>query len=181
LFGSQQATYESTQVRTFLHGRTETTRAVSSASHAFVTAMGLRAGSGVHESEKVSLLRQAIESHVEYSRNAGHGQGVDRHFFGLSLLVEEGEETPDLLRHPLFLRSKRWRVSTSTLPNMPGFGPVVSDGVGIAYEVRADSCTFTVSGRSEFAWADRLCHLLEESLLEMQDLIRGIAMHKSKL
>ena len=181
LFGSQQATYESTQVRTFLHGRTETTRAVSSASHAFVNAMGLRAGSGVHESEKVSLLRQAIKSHVEYSRNAGRGQGVDRHFFGLSLLVEEGEEAPDLLRHPLFLRSKRWRVSTSTLPNMPGFGPVVSDGVGIAYEVRADSCTFTVSGRREFAWADRLCHLLEESLLEMQDLIRGIAMQKSKL
>ena len=181
LFGSQQATYESTQVRTFLHGRTETTRAVTSDSHAFVKAMGLRSGSGEHEFEKVSLLRQAMESHVVYSRNAGHGQGVDRHFFGLSLLVQEGEEIPDLLTHPLFLRSKRWRVSTSTLPNMPGFGPVVPDGVGIAYEVRADSCTFTVSGRSEFAWTDRLGHLLEESLLEMQDLIRGIAIPKSKL
>jgi carnitine O-acetyltransferase len=170
LFGSQQATYESTQVRPFLHGRTETTRAVSPASQAFVKAMGLRSGSG-DGSDKKHLLEQAVQSHANYSRTAGQGQGVDRQFFGLSMLVKDGEDLPELFNHPLFQRSKRWRVSTSTLPNMPGFGPVVPDGVGVAYEVRPDSCAFTVSGRTEFAWTNRLCHLLEESLLEMEGLV----------
>ena len=44
LFGKQCATYESTQVRPYLHGRTETTRSVSPASAAFVDRMGLRRG-----------------------------------------------------------------------------------------------------------------------------------------
>ena len=174
LFGSPQATYESTQVRRFLHGRTEATRTLSPASSAFVASMGLRAGSGANKGEKERLLRLALESHVEYVRNAGQGKGVDRHFLGLSLLIEQGEETPSLFLHPLFQRSKRWRVSTSTLPNTPGFGPVVPDGVGVAYEIRPNSCIFTVAGRTEFAFADRLCHLLEESLLEMKLLIEDI-------
>ena len=41
LFGKQVATYESTQVRPFLHGRTEVTRSVSLASNKFVEFMGM--------------------------------------------------------------------------------------------------------------------------------------------
>ena len=85
---------------------------------------------------------------MAYIRKAGVGQGCDRHFMGLSMLVEEGEEAPALFSHPLFVRSKRWRVSSSTLPNMPGFGPVEEDGVGIAYEIKPNCVMFTVTGRS---------------------------------
>jgi hypothetical protein len=42
LFGEQAGTYEATQVRPFLHGRTETTRTVSLESEAFVKKMGFR-------------------------------------------------------------------------------------------------------------------------------------------
>ena len=137
--------------------------------------MGLRSGSGDGDGNaKKLLLEQVAQTHANYSRTAGQGQGIDRHFFGLSMLAKDGEDLPELFHHPLFQRSKRWRVSTSTLPNMPGFGPVVPDGVGIAYEVRPDSCAFTVSGRTEFAWASRLCHLVEESLLEMKSLLGDI-------
>jgi hypothetical protein len=51
---------------------------------------------------------------------------------------------------------------------MLGFGPVVPDGVGIAFEVQPDSNAFTLSVRTEFVWASRLCHLDKESLLEMK-------------
>mmetsp|Transcript_20045 Transcript_20045/g.29870 ORF Transcript_20045/g.29870 Transcript_20045/m.29870 type:complete len:292 (-) Transcript_20045:310-1185(-) len=172
LFGKQVGTYESTQVRPFLHGRTETTRSVSLASAAFVKRMGLRS---IHDddtearNEKLSLLREAATQHSEYTRQAARGMGVDRHLMGLFMLVD-GDTVPTLFSHPLYSRSKYWRVSTSTLPNMPGFGPVVPDGVGIAYDIREDCCFFTITGRTEHNWTDRLSHLLEESLLEMSSL-----------
>jgi carnitine O-acetyltransferase len=42
LWGEQVGTYEATQVRRYLHGRTKTTRAVSTESAALVRRMGLR-------------------------------------------------------------------------------------------------------------------------------------------
>ena len=54
--------------------------------------------------------------------------GVDRHFFGLSKMLKEGEDSPDLFQDPVFDRSKHWRLSTSNLPTCPGFGFVVDDG-----------------------------------------------------
>lgn len=113
LFGEQAGTYEATQVRPFLHGRTETTRSVSPASEAFVKAMGLRPKYDEHDSAirtaKISLLRDAVQSHVAYIGKAAAAHGVDRHFLGLSMLVEDGENAPALYSHPLFIRSKRWR------------------------------------------------------------------------
>jgi carnitine O-acetyltransferase len=94
LFGKQVGTYESSQVRAFLHGRTEATRSVSPASHAFVESTGLEPGNdnGETRTKKVDLLEKTTESHVDYIRKAAKGQGVDRHFFGLSMLVQPGEK-----------------------------------------------------------------------------------------
>lgn len=185
LFGKQVGTYESTQVRKFLHGRTEATRSVSPESHAFVQTMGLQPGSDEHDEEtrakKFKLFRQATQSHVNYIQKAAQGQGVDRHLFGLSMLVQPGEESPSLYSHPLYARSKRWQVSTSTLPNMPGFGEVVADGVGIAYEIKPRCCMFTVANRSENGWSDQLCHLLEEALSEIRLLVDLETPIRSKL
>ena len=140
LFGGEQAgTYEATQVRPFLHGRTETTRTVSTESQAFVQRMGMVPFQELANSEacaeKVSLLREAAGAHVKFISSAAQGMGVDRHFFGLAMMVQDGEETPALLSDPLFTYSKRWRVSTSHLthPNFEnrGYGEVVPDGVGL--------------------------------------------------
>ena len=136
LFGKQAATYEATQTRPFLHGRTETTRAVSTASSKFLDRMGLKPLYDEHDpeavNEKLELLSGAIDSHVKYMRGAAQGLGVDRHLLGLALLVKDGEEPPALLVDPVTKRSKHWRVSTSHLSHPRfdnwGKGEVVPDG-----------------------------------------------------
>ena len=199
LFEEQVATYESTQVRIFRHGRTETTRTVSHRSAAFVRRMGLRpsyGGDGMGEetiknerNEKLALLRSACEGHVMYLRNAAKGQGVDRHLMGLSLLQknvdnfggDDGADVLTLFNHPLNVRSKHWRVSTSTLPNAPGFGQVVPDGLGIGYEVRPDDCIFTMTGLRRNNWTEKLGDLIEEAMVEIELLNETNGMPSSRL
>jgi carnitine O-acetyltransferase len=189
LFGEQVGTYEATQVRPFLHGRTETTRTVSTSTEAFVKKMGLRPkmdeGDPQSRKEKLQLLLDASTNHSQYTGLAAQAQGVDRHFFGLSMLVEDGEKAPTLYSHPLFIRSKRWRLSTSHLThpsfNNWGFGPVVPDGVGVAYAILPRSCQFNITALREHEWTDKLAELTEESLLEMQRLIETDQVPDSKL
>jgi len=180
LFQKQAATYESSQARVFLHGRTETTRSVSPASSAFVKRMGLtpsNRGNEAINTEKIGLLQQAVSSHVTYIGQAAKGLGVDRHFFGLSLLSSPNDKQPDLYSHPAFQRSKTWRVSTSHLTHPRfdnwGFGEVVPDGVGIGYAVKKTYCMFNVTARKEHGFTEKLSHLLEEALLEMKELHSG--------
>ena len=119
LFEEQGGTYEATQVRPFLHGRTETTRTVSPASEEFVKMMGLYPkmdeGDPVIRKKKLALLEKATKYHSQYTSDAAMARGVDRHFLGLSMMVEDGEIAPALYGDPVFNRSKRWRVSTSHL------------------------------------------------------------------
>jgi carnitine O-acetyltransferase len=178
LFEEQAATYEATQVRPFLHGRTETTRTVSLDSEAFVKKMGLwpkmDEDDPLIRKDKLDLLLKATSAHAQYTRTAAQAQGVDRHFLGLSMLVEDDDEIPSLFEDPVFTRSKRWRVSTSHLthPNFVnwGFGQVVPDGVGVAYSILPRSCVFNVTSLEETGWTLKLSDLLEEALLEMQRL-----------
>ncbi len=187
LLGKQIGTYESSQVRFFLHGRTETTRSVSTASESFVKAMGSYPQYYTQTNdltgqrkEKLSLLKEATEYHSKYLKMSASAHGVDRHFFGLSMVANHKEHVP-LFSNPVFVRSKTWKLSTSTLPNQPGFGPVVEDGIGVGYEVRPDRCYFTITSRKKYGYSEPLCHLLEESLLEIQSLIDSERLSMSKL
>ena len=82
----------------------------------------------------------ATDAHVDYIRKASKGLGVDRHLFGLQMILAEQQQQQGndgtapqvaLFQDPLFVKSKQWLVSTSTLPSNPGFGPVViPEGVG---------------------------------------------------
>ena len=179
LWGEQGGTYEASQVRPFLHGRTETTRTVSPQSSAFIREMGLHPkldeNNNASRKEKLRLLQEAVDAQVKYTGMAAQAQGVDRHFFGLSMLVQEGEETPALYSDPVFARSKRWRVSTSNLTHPRfdnwGYGEVVPDGVGLAYSVHKRHCIFNIVALKKHGWTDKLSDLLEEVLLEMRTLI----------
>ena len=188
LHGKQTGTYEATQMRPYLHGRTETTRSVSMESCAFVKCMGLQPTFEDCESslkEKRLLLQKSTTSHVKYIGKAGSGKGVDRHLFGMSMLACGEDEMPALYSDPLFVRSKTWRVSTSHLSHPKfenwGFGEVVPDGVGIGYGVNAESCVFTLTARKEHGWTERLSYLLEEALLEMRSLHEAGPIVKSRL
>ncbi|KAL7433703.1 hypothetical protein ACHAXM_003684 [Skeletonema potamos] len=174
-FGKQIATYEATQTRQFVHGRTETARTVSIDSKAFVEAMGLKSVADSHDTDakqdKLKLLIQAAESHHEYTRSACNGLGVDRHFLGLSLVTREDEELPDLFKDPVFTRSKTWRLSTSGLPSCPGFGAVVKDGIGVGYGLHSNSGLLHVSSRKENKCVDKFCKEVVLALKEMKGLL----------
>lgn len=177
LWGELGATYEASQVRIFLHGRTETTRSVSQASAAFCSQMGLAPSEldRVSRAEKVALLQSAIKSHVSYMSDGAKGKGVDRHLLGLSLSLDPTlEKSPDLFTDPLYQKAKTWRVSTSHLTHPKlvnfGFGQVVPHGVGIAYSVHKRGCIFNLTALKKWDWTERLSELLEEALLEMRDL-----------
>jgi carnitine O-acetyltransferase len=179
LWGEQAGTYEATQVRPFLHGRTETTRSVSIESAALVQKFGLRPANDevdpVIRLEKLHLFQKAVKAHVNYIGNAAQAQGVDRHLLGLSMLVQEGEPTPELYGDPVFQRAKRWRVSTSHLTHPKfdgwGYGQVVPDGVGLAYSIHPRHCIFNITALKHTGWTEKLSQLLEEALLELRTLI----------
>ena len=189
LWGEQGGTYEATQVRPFLHGRTETTRTVSPASEAFVKTMGLRPKQdemdATQRAKKVELLHEAVSSHAKYIGLAAKAMGVDRHFLGLALSLKEGETAPTLYSDPVYARAKTWRVSTSHLTHPRfdnwGYGEVTPNGVGLAYSIHPNHCMFCITALREHDWPERLSHLLEEALLEMQTLNALDTVPSSKL
>lgn len=173
VFGSTVGTYEAAQTRQFLHGRTETTRSVSLASQVFCDAM---ISSDASFERKRDLLHQAVDGHVKYIKKTIQGRGVDRHFYGLQMLLQDEEKTPDLFQHPAFAGSKRWRMTTSTVPKVaPGFGNVEADGVGIGYDVLDDQCIFNVAAEKETGFAKRIKDEIGRALTDMRVFLN----HKS--
>ena len=169
-FGRSAATYESTSTRHFRHGRTETTRSLSSAARDFVTAMT----AGAPPETQHKALRAAMEQHVRYFRAASQGRGADRHLLGLQRLLRPGERA-DLFDDPMFEESRTWRLSTSNVSSpwiqAVGFGEVVPDGVGVCYGLRDDGIYFTIaSRRAADGWVAAMCRELEVALVQMRAL-----------
>ncbi|CAK4071382.1 unnamed protein product [Aphanomyces euteiches] len=176
-WGKQVATYEASQTRIFLHGRTECTRSCSIASKAFADAMVTTAPIEQLD-RKAQLCREACNSHVKYMKVAAQSKGVDRHFMGLRMLMEPGESAA-IFDDPVFARSKYWQISTSHLTHELfdgwGWGEVVPDGVGIAYSIKKNSVHFNIACRKSFPLSTSRAfgHLLEESLLEMRQIFEA--------
>lgn len=175
-FGVCRGTYESTQVRPFLHGRTEVTRSVSSESKAFVEAMSDQPG--IPTDRKRELLKAAAVAHTNYIRDAAQARGVDRHLLGLKLRLREGEASrAPIFSDVAFSRSSTWHISTSTLSHPMfdgwGWGEVVPDGVGVAYSVKDDSMQFNIASMRHAlqpSWPTALVACMEEALVEMKQL-----------
>ncbi|KDO21759.1 hypothetical protein SPRG_13173 [Saprolegnia parasitica CBS 223.65] len=184
-WGKDVGTYEASQVRPYLHGRTETTRSCSIASKAFVDAM-VSSGPLERVSDKANACRNACASHVQYMKLAAQSKGVDRHFLGLRLLLQPGESAA-IFEDPLFARSKYWQISTSHLTHELfdgwGWGEVVADGVGIAYSIKKNSVHFNIACRKTIplSMSRAFGHLLEESLLEMRHVFEAEMPPQAKL
>ncbi|KAF0682313.1 Aste57867_25540 [Aphanomyces stellatus] len=176
-WGKYVATYEASQTRLYLHGRTETTRSCSSASKAFADAMVHTAPTDQLQA-KAALARDACNAHVKYMKLAAQSKGVDRHFLGLRLCLEKGESAA-IFDDPVFARSKYWQMSTSHLTHELfdgwGWGEVVPDGVGIAYSIKKNSVHFNIACRKShpLSTSRAFGHLLEESLLEMRQVMEA--------
>mmetsp|Transcript_32226 Transcript_32226/g.42500 ORF Transcript_32226/g.42500 Transcript_32226/m.42500 type:complete len:509 (+) Transcript_32226:2-1528(+) len=188
--GTFAPTYEPAMMLPFLHGRTETIRSVSSSSKEFCEEFmkcdlqDLGALSKLNE-----LLRTACNDHVQFTRDAASGKGIDRHLLGLRFLLEPGEEA-SIFEDPTYSKTCRWKISTSTLSNELfdgwGWGEVVPDGIGVAYTLKKKSLQFNVACRSDVDPAlfksQSICHFLQESLIQMRSITESeAAVMKSKL
>jgi carnitine O-acetyltransferase len=178
--GKTVGTYESAQTRRFRHGRTETTRTVSPHSQAFCQAMF--ATNRTDPAALLKLLRRACDSHTVYTRKAARGLGCDRHFFGLQNLLLPGEAAPDLFSDPVYLRSKRWLLSTSTLRDTaPGFGPVEAEGFGIGYDIQQDHIILTVTAEQEHKCVEPFTQEIATALDDIKKLIATASAKKPRL
>ncbi|KAF8532833.1 acyltransferase ChoActase/COT/CPT [Trichophaea hybrida] len=165
MYGKNRPTYESAATRAFQLGRTETCRSMSSASTC------------------ISLLRNAITSHVEYITAASEGKGVDRHLFGLKQLLEPGQEVPEIFKDPTYGYSSSWFLSTSQLNseffNGYGWSQVIDQGFGIAYMVNKNTLQFNIASKK--LGADKMLFYLTEAANEVRELMETEVEVKAKL
>ena len=64
--------------------------------------------------QKVTTLKEAVNAHKNYAKDAISGFGVDRHLLGLKLsAIEAGMDVPSLFMDVSYIRSSHMRLSTS--------------------------------------------------------------------
>jgi len=110
-FGKFSLTYEASMTRLYRDGRTETVRACSIESSAWVKAME---DPKATTKEKVRLLKVACERHQKAYLEAMTGKGIDRHLFCLYIVARYLEVKSPFLEE---LLSEPWRMSTSQTPH----------------------------------------------------------------
>lgn len=145
-FGSYVGSYESCSTAAFRHGRTETMRPCTMATKAFCDFILTNNQSKIDNNSALREMIQKCSSiHNQLTKDAAMGQGFDRHLFGLRHMAEiNGIDIPELYRDQAFKRINYNIISTSTLSSssvLAGcFGPVVADGIGIAYSIQDEEC-----------------------------------------
>jgi carnitine O-acetyltransferase len=95
--------------------------------------------------QKVALLRRACEKHTDRMNLCKNARGVDRHWYGLLNLARHKQQRlpkyqlPMMFRDPRYSRLMTSVISTSnvTAPcfRLFGFGAVVGNGLGVAYNI----------------------------------------------
>ncbi|KAI8324236.1 acyltransferase ChoActase/COT/CPT [Martensiomyces pterosporus] len=147
-YGKPAPTYETSSLRAFLHGRTETIRSCSEESLAFSKAFDDK---DVPLKKKLLFFQQAISSHLEYMKAAASGQGVDRHLLGLRAQIRSQEESErsTLFQDPAYVQSMSFALSTSNVSPgelfRGGFAPVIPDGYGLNYALDKNDLKFAVT------------------------------------
>jgi len=177
MYGHATATYESGSLRRFQHGRTETIRSCSVASHAFTKAMD---DDSMTDQERAELLRKAAQAHRKYTDEVVNGQAIDRHLLGLKLTaLENGMDIPAIFMDQSFKENTHFRLSTSQVASknamLLNFGPVVPDGYGICYNPQEDQIVASVSSynNSPETNSEDFISVLRQSYLDMQKTLVG--------
>ncbi|KAJ9472726.1 Carnitine O-acetyltransferase [Diplonema papillatum] len=185
--GRFDLTYESSMTRLFYEGRTETIRSCSAESCAFVRAMENKSST---KEECIKLLKASSERHVNTSRLAMTGHGVDRHLFALYVVaVGKNIEAPFLKK----ALTSPWKLSTSQVPQRQtpsglwpnndsgdvyyspsgGFGPVADDGYGVSYSISGElRFFFHVSSKKKHSTTDsaRMQKQIHQALADLAAL-----------
>ncbi len=161
-------TYETASTRVFLNGRTETIRTVSEDSKQFVLAM---ADPNSSKEKRLSALRDAVKSHVQYVKDASLGEGIDRHLLGLKAQANKYDISSPFFSDKSY--NLEWKLLTSQTPCPTslggGFTPE-NNGYGISYHVFEDRIFFNISSKKSCQKTNStdFTNILKESLMEMQ-------------
>jgi carnitine O-acetyltransferase len=141
LYGKVESTYEPAMTKTFLHGRTEAIRSVTSDSKKFVESFYSQSSA----SDKLNSLRTALKAHTQITRECLKGQGQDRHLYALECVwdrLHKNEKKPSIFQDRGWNLLNTSVISTSNCGNpalrLFGFGPVVANGFGIGYIIKED-------------------------------------------
>ena len=171
------ASYESTQTRTFAYGRTDVTRSPSLDATEWLLSMD---NPSLGPTQKLFLLEKAIKVHSSFAREAAAGQGIDRHLLGLSLIAtSNGYPVPQLFKHHMFEKSKKWVLSTSQITadhnDAWGYGEVVADGFGLPYSIYDNHIYIGISSRSLLHNnTEAFKKVLSDTLVSMANLIKKV-------
>lgn len=113
------------------------------------------------------------------------GRGIDNHLMGLRMAaLEAGEAVPEVLADEAYRLVNHFALSTSQVTTkndaIVGYGPVVPDGYGCAYNTRNNGFIFSVSafhsdGRTN---ATNFAQTLDVSLRDMAAMLDKCAQQK---
>ncbi|CDS39538.1 choline O acetyltransferase [Echinococcus multilocularis] len=188
MHGYLVATYESASTRRFQLGRVDNIRASSVPALKWCRAMTEELGTNTVD-DRIRLLRAAMDWQTEVMLETILGYGVDIHLLGLQqTALMLGKLMPSIFEDPTYKKANWFRLSTSQVPTTMDtfmcYGAVVPDGYGAAYNPHPNNIVAVIS-----CWksdpntnATRFAELLEESLVEMHDLVLSnpeLAMQKS--
>ncbi|RCH98977.1 hypothetical protein CU098_002287, partial [Rhizopus stolonifer] len=172
LYGKCESTYEPAMTKTFLHGRTEAIRSVTSESRTFVETFY----SNKSSHDKLESLRAALKAHTNITRECSKGQGQDRHLYALECVWDrlfKNEKKPQLFTDGGWKTLNSSIISTSNCGNpalrLFGFGPVVSNGFGIGYIIKEDRISFVAS--SKHRQTERFLQTLKKFLMEIKAML----------
>jgi len=162
--GKLVSTYESSSVRNYQHGRTETIRPLTPAMHNFVQKF---LNPAISPKEKLAALHEAAKQHQAVVKRSKTGEGVDRHLQGLYWTALQKAWRIQQYTVPSFFTDGNYsnymsnKLSTSNVGGdlvgikLFGFGAVHGEGLGLGYLVNSNSLVTTITsytGKSnEFA------------------------------
>ncbi|XP_012137207.2 choline acetyltransferase isoform X1 [Megachile rotundata] len=198
LHGNLVATYESAGIRRFAFGRVDCIRAASPEALAWAKAMcqgdpettnqqnsnsdegTKRVQFTIYSQERIKeLFDLAVQRQTKEMNDNITGQGIDNHLMGLRYTAKEtGEPMPEIFTNQAYEIVNHFALSTSQVTTkndaIVGYGPVVPDGYGCAYNIRNNGVIFSVSafhgdGRTN---ATRFARTLEQSLRDMAAMLK---------
>ncbi|XP_033180839.1 choline O-acetyltransferase [Bombus impatiens] len=133
----------------------------------------------IYSQERIKeLFDLAVQRQTKEMNDNINGYGIDNHLMGLRYAAQEaGEPIPDIFTDQAYKIVNHFALSTSQVTSkndaIIGYGPVVPDGYGCAYNLRSNAIIFSVSafhsdGRTN---ATRFAQTLKQSLWDMADML----------
>uniref|UniRef100_A0A8C5C9Q2 Choline/carnitine acyltransferase domain-containing protein n=1 Tax=Gadus morhua TaxID=8049 RepID=A0A8C5C9Q2_GADMO len=173
------STYESASLRMFKYGRTDAIRSTTMDLSKFVMAMD---DPDKQNTQKIALMRQAVQTHRQTTKEAIHGLAIDRHLLGLRLqAIEDLTSMPEIFMDTSYAVAQHCHLSTSQVGSktdcVMSFGPMVPDGYGVCYNPMEEhiNVAITAFNSCEETHAAKYGRAVEKALLDMRDLLEAPA------